>query len=266
MLARMDDPAPLPPTRTSLGEELRVRGCGFRRRVAESALNAVPHFLYADAASRARLVKIEQGPAPHYHFARNGGFTMNAWESVATTIRERRSNLNVDGERPVPSDLVQELLGLAGWAPNHYRTNPFRFVVLTGAARGRLGEVAAREVGRKPDAKEAIVERQRVQFMRAPTVIVAASAPDEDPIKHFENKYTVAAGVQNLLLGAQAAGLAAAWRSGPAMVDPDVSGPVKEALGLDPNDEIVGFIYLGYAVGPPGAREQAPVKVSFVEA
>src|SRR5688572_4911187 len=160
---------------------------------------------------------------------------MGAWETVATTIRERRSNLNVDGERPVPPELVDELLELASWAPNHYRTNPFKFVVLTGAARGRIGEIAAGQVARKPDAKEPVVERQRVQFMRAPTVIVAASAPDEDPIKHFENKYTVSAGVQNILLGAQAAGLAAAWRSGPAMVDPEVSGPVKEALGLDPN-------------------------------
>ena len=191
---------------------------------------------------------------------------MGAWETVAATIRERRSNLNVDGERPVPAELVDELLELASWAPNHYRTNPFRFVVLTGAARGRVGEIAAREVAKKPDAKDPVVERQRVQFMRAPTVIVAASAPDEDPIKHFENKYTVSAGVQNILLGAQAAGLAAAWRSGPAMVDPAVSGPVKEALGLDPNDEIIAFVYLGYAVGPAGAREKPSIGVKYLEA
>jgi nitroreductase len=191
---------------------------------------------------------------------------MGAWETVAATIRERRSNLNVDGERPVPAELVQELLELAAWAPNHYRTNPFRFVVLTGAARGRIGEIAAGQVAKKPDAKEPIVERQRVQFMRAPTVIVAASAPDEDPIKQFENKYTVSAGVQNILLGAQAAGLAAAWRSGPAMVDPEVSGPVKEALGLAPDDEIIAFVYLGYAVGPAGMREKPVVQVKHLEA
>ena len=191
---------------------------------------------------------------------------MGAWETVAATIRERRSNLNVDGERPVPAELVDELLELASWAPNHYRTNPFRFVVLTGAARGRIGEIAAREVSKKPDAKDPLIERQRVQFMRAPTVIVAAAAPDEDPVKHFENKYTVSAGVQNILLGAQAAGLAAAWRSGPAMVDLEVSGPVKEALGLDAGDEIVAFVYLGYAVGPPGVRERPPVAVKYLEA
>jgi nitroreductase len=189
----------------------------------------------------------------------------NAWETVASTIRERRSNMNVDLERPVPREVVDDLLDLATWAPNHYRTNPWRFVVLTGKARERIGEIAARAAASRPDAKESIVERQRAQFLRAPTVLVAASAPDEDPIKHFENKHAVAAGVQNILLGAQAAGLAGAWRSGLAMTDPEVSRPVKEALGLDPKDEIVSFVYLGYPIGPPGAREKPPAVVRYLD-
>lgn len=184
--------------------------------------------------------------------------------AVADTIRARRSNLNVDLERPVPREVIDELIELAVTAPNHYRTNPWRFVVLTGHARARIGEVAASAVARQPDAKEAIVERQRTQFLRAPAVIVAASAHDADPIKHFENKHAVAAGVQNILLGATAAGLASAWRSGPAMVDPEVSRQVKEALGLDPRDEIVSFIYLGYPAGPPGVRPQAQPHVRYL--
>jgi nitroreductase len=186
-------------------------------------------------------------------------------QAVAETIRERRSNLNVDGERPVPRELIDELIELASAAPNHYRTNPWRFVVLTGPARARIGEIAADAVARQPDAKEAIVERQRVQFLRAPAVIVAAAAPDDDPIKHFENKHTVAAGVQNILLAATAHGLASAWRSGPAMVDPAVSAPVKAVLGLDPGDEIVAFVYLGFPVGPPGSKEPPRATVSYLE-
>jgi nitroreductase len=188
-----------------------------------------------------------------------------AWETVASTIRDRRSNLNVDTERPVPREMIDSLIELATWAPNHYRTNPWRFVVMTGPARARIGELAARIVASRPDAKESIVERQRTQFLRAPAVIAIASAPDEDPIKHFENKHAVAAGVQNLLLGAQAAGLAGAWRSGPAMVDPEVSGPVKEALGLEQDDEIVAFVYLGYPIAPPGVREKPPAVVKHLD-
>src|SRR5690242_6311839 len=91
------------------------------------------------------------------------------WEIVADTIRNRRSNLNVDLERPVPREVIEELTGLAVLAPNHYRTNPWRFVVLSGPARARLGEVVAREMAKEqPDVKEAILERQRTQFLRAP--------------------------------------------------------------------------------------------------
>jgi nitroreductase len=193
------------------------------------------------------------------------GADVAVWEAVARTIRERRSNLNVDLERPVPRELIDELIDLAIVAPNHYRTNPGRFVVLTGDARARIGEIAAREIARKEGTPESLIERQRVQFLRAPAVIVAASAPDEDPIKDFENKYTVAAAVQNILLGATAAGLASAWRSGPAMVDPQVSSAVKEALEFDPKDEIIGLIYLGYPIAPPGPRQMPVANVRYLD-
>jgi nitroreductase len=196
----------------------------------------------------------------------NGTQNGAAWAAVAEAIRNRRSNLNVDLEKTVPREIVEELTELAVLAPNHYRTNPWRFVVLTGAARARLGEIVAREVARQPGVKEGMVERQRTQFLRAPTVLVVASAGDEDPIKHFENKHAVAAGIQNLLLGATAVGLASAWKSGPAMVDPAVSPLVKEELGLDPKDEIVGIVYLGYAIAPPGSRTVLRPQVRYVEA
>jgi nitroreductase len=192
------------------------------------------------------------------------GINGTNWAVVSETIRSRRSNLNVDLERPVPRELIDELIDLAVSAPNHYRTNPWRFVVLTGQARARIGEIAARALAGQPEAKEAIVERQRVQFLRAPAVVVAASAGDDDPIKHFENKHAVAAGVQNILLGATAAGLASAWRSGPAMVDPVVSAAVKEALGLAPTDEIVSFIYLGYPIASPGSRPKPQVQARYL--
>jgi nitroreductase len=184
---------------------------------------------------------------------------------VVLKQRDRRSNLNVDPEGEVPRAIVDELLGLGVTAPNHYRTNPWRFAVLTGAARQRLSEIAANALAEKGTANEAVLERQRTQFQRAPAVIVAASAHDADPIKHFENKHTVAAGVQNILLGATAMGLASAWRSGAAMVDEDVSRAVKAGIGMDPEDEIVAFVYLGWPTGEPGSRQVPEPTVRYVE-
>jgi nitroreductase len=186
------------------------------------------------------------------------------WTAVADTIRNRRSNLNVDLERPVRREMVEELVHLAVLAPNHYRTNPWRFVVVSGPARERLGDLVAREVAKQPDVKDSYIERQRGQFLRAPTVLIIASAGNEDPIKQFENKYAVAAGIQNILIGASAAGLASAWKSGPAMTDPAVSAVVKEDLGLDPADEIVGVVYLGYSIGAPSSRSKLEPRISYL--
>jgi nitroreductase len=187
-----------------------------------------------------------------------------SWLLVSEAIRARRSNLNVDLERAVPIDVIDELVGLAIFAPNHYRTNPWRFVVLTGRARARLGDVVAGVMAEQAGAKEAAVERQRAQFLRSPAVLVVASAGDPDPIKQLENKHAVAAGIENVLIGATAAGLASAWKSGPAMTDPEVSAAVKAALGIPAEDEIVGFVYLGYPIGAPGAIVRPEARVTYV--
>jgi len=44
-------------------------------------------------------------------------------------IRTRRTH-KAYGAEPVPRELLEELLELARWAPNHNLTNPWRFRVL----------------------------------------------------------------------------------------------------------------------------------------
>ena len=189
------------------------------------------------------------------------------FSAVAEVIRERRSNPNVDPDRPIPRAVIDELVSLAVQGPNHYRTNPYRLVVLSGPARARIGEIAAEATrARGGDNVAAMVARQRGQVMRAGAVIVVAAAADEDAVKHVENKYSAAAGAYAITLGATAAGLASYWRSGLAMIDPRVSATVKEAIGLAPTDEIVGFLSVGYPIGQPGAREYPAPTVSHLEA
>lgn len=189
----------------------------------------------------------------------------STWDIVSRVIRERRSNLNVDKERVIADSIVDDLIDLAIWAPNHYRTNPFRVVVITGAARERVGHVAANAVAAQ-GANEAGVERQRSQFLRAPVVLAVASAHNEDPVKEIENRYAVSAGIENLLIGAAARGLAGAWRSGAAMIDPNVAGPVKDALGLAASDTIIGYVYLGYPIDAAGVRPAPTAQVTRLNA
>lgn len=145
---------------------------------------------------------------------------------------------------PVPRELVEQLLGAAVQAPNHHRVRPWRFFVLTGDARCRLGDVMAGSlIKRDPQTREEAIEVERARPLRAPLLIAVAVDQPEDPkIVEIENVCAAAAAAQNILLAAQDLGLAAMWRTGKAAYDPDV----KAFFGLKPDQHLIGFLYIGY--------------------
>jgi nitroreductase len=172
--------------------------------------------------------------------------------AVLAAIARRRS-INRVGDGEVPRQAIRELLAAAVAAPNHHLTAPWRFVVVTGDARRAVGEAHARAVARrKPDLPAAGLEKEAARLERAPAVIACACAAPErgDPVQAREDRDAVAAGVQNILLAAEARGLAAMWRTGAMVDEPEV----WEALELEPGDRIVAFVYIGHPAGPPPER------------
>jgi nitroreductase len=170
----------------------------------------------------------------------NFGGDMDTFEAIFT--RQSIGDIKPD---PVARELIEKLLAAAVQAPNHYKVRPWRFVVLTGAGRERLGEVFARSFAAKfPQAPATALDKERARPLRAPVLIaVGVDKPGEPKILEMENICAAAAAVENLLLAAQALGLAAKWRTGE-----DVRNPlVKQFLGFAPDQELIALIYLGYA-------------------
>lgn len=156
-----------------------------------------------------------------------------------------RQSINELRPDPLPRELVENLLAAAVQAPNHYRVRPWRFVVLQGAARERLGDLLAEILREKtPNLPPAALEKERAKALRAPLLIaVGVDSADQPPAIEIENICAAAAAVQNLLIAAQAMGLAAKWRTGEAAYHPRV----KEFLGLQPTQHLIAFLYIGYA-------------------
>lgn len=175
-------------------------------------------------------------------------------------VRARRTHMFVDQDRPVEAGLVDELCALATWAPNHKKTWPWRFAALTGEARAKLGEAFADDMTARDFGDEAKRAKTRTKYTRTPTVLVIAAAAHPNELFHVENQYAVAAGIQNLLLGATALGLASFWGSAPL---PD--SPAALALcGFGPDDRIVGVLYLGWAARDVPAPERPAPAVNHI--
>jgi nitroreductase len=133
-------------------------------------------------------------------------------------------------------------------APDHGRLRPWRFIVLEGAARSKLGDLMANTLLTKfPQSTPEQLAGERRKVQRAPTIVVAAAKVTAGKIPEIEQICAVTAAVQNMQLAAHALGYGAMWKTGAAAYDPSV----KTALGLAPEDHIVSFLYLG-TIAVPG--------------
>ncbi|MFN8052054.1 MAG: nitroreductase [Acidimicrobiales bacterium] len=173
--------------------------------------------------------------------------------ALSTLIRGRRTTKLLDPDRQVTPEVIAELCALATWAPNHRRTDPWRFAVFTGDGRARLGATIADELA-AAGAHEAKILKTRTKYLRAPVVIVVGSIAGPDPVTTGENRDAVAAGINNLLLGAHARGLATLWSS----VATPTSPALWELCGFPEGTFAVGAVYLGHPTGeePPGRRAE----------
>ena len=114
-------------------------------------------------------------------------------------IRGRRTHKSFEPE-PVPRELLEELLELARWAPNHHLTQPWRFRVLGPESLARLKEAAgpaeAPKLDRAPDARRRLGRAHR-----------RPAAGRGGPLRGR------ARAIYAVLLGAHARGLASYWRT-----------------------------------------------------
>jgi len=180
-------------------------------------------------------------------------------------LLQRRSAKTLTDPAPDEGALAL-LLECAARAPDHGRLRPWRFIVIRGGGRERLGELMAGQLQRKlPTASAETLERERQKPLRAPLIIAVAAVCDSTAkIPAIEQILAAGAAAQNMMLAATALGFGSMWKTGDVAYD----DTVKAALGLQAQDAIVGFLYLGTAPAdavPPPARAQWEDRVSYWE-
>lgn len=167
---------------------------------------------------------------------------------VLDAINSRASAVRLD--KPAPSrEQMTKILEAGARAPDHGKLAPWRFIVLENESRNILGKAMMESMkASMPGVSDADLERERAKVDRAPViVVVAAKTVDKgDKIPQIEQVLAAGAATQNVFLAANALGFGAMWKTGGAAYDPIV----KRAVGLEAEDHIVGFVYVGSVVTP----------------
>jgi len=164
---------------------------------------------------------------------------------------------------PAPAGRDLEIiLETAMRAPDHASLHPWRFIIIRGDARQKLGEVFGDALCRRdPLADAAMREKEVSRPMRSPLIVaVCAEVVEGNPkVPVVEQVVACGAAAQNMLNAAHAMGYAGIMLTGKNAHDPYV----KQALGLKPKDEIIGFLYFGTPDGEARPKKR-PAAAEFV--
>lgn len=174
----------------------------------------------------------------------------------ALTALLTRSSAGQLGE-PAPTAEQLEFIMKAGMrASDHGRLKPWRFILIEGSARQRLGELFVRiEKEDNPAATDDECRKLANNPLRAPLlIVVVAKVRPHEKIPAIEQVLSAAGAAQLMLLAAHAQGLGGIWRTGKMAYHPHVA----KQLGLDTGDQIIGFLYIGTPKSSKPFNEENP--------
>lgn len=185
-----------------------------------------------------------------------------------TLIHSRRSVFPKDySGAPVDDRIVQQLLENANCAPTHKLTEPWRFIVFSGAGRKKLAELQA-SVYKTVTQADGTFKEERFQnlltkpFESSHIILVYMKRDEKKSVPEIEEAGAVFCAIQNMYLTATAYGVGCYLSTG-GITYFDES---KAVFGLNSEDRIIGFFHIGTLKEKPQSRNRNPVntKVSWV--
>lgn len=146
-------------------------------------------------------------------------------------IKGRRS-VRAYEARPVPAELIEQIIDAARLAPTANNLQPWEFIVIT-----------------EPDARRKIADlTDWGKFIADSGACVAVYAK---PVKHYLEDGSAA--IENILVAAHALGLGTCWVAG---YGKDYGEPIGKMLGVPDGYKLVGLISLGYPAERPAAHDK----------
>lgn len=187
-------------------------------------------------------------------------------EAALAFLLTRRSRPAKTLTDAAPSEAeILTMLTAAARTPDHGKLEPFRFVVIRGAARERLAERCAhhmREAGEAPEK----IEKQAGGFLHGGAILTVVFSPKpSEKIPEWEQHLAAGGACLALLNAALASGWGANWLTGWAS---ERRAFLEDDLGLAPHERLAGFIHVGGETAAPPDRPRPDLSLitDWVEA
>ncbi|MFZ3004918.1 MAG: nitroreductase [Phenylobacterium sp.] len=174
----------------------------------------------------------------------------HACPELLSFLATRRSASAVTLAEPAPTaSELDALLKLAARVPDHGKLAPWRFIILEPAAKAVFADRLEALANSRGDTRAAA----KLGKLKIPPLGVAVvSRPRPGEIPEWEQLLSAGAVCTTLLYAAQALGYGANWITDWYAYDEEA----KAILGLEPEEKVAGYIFLGTPKEPPQERER----------
>ena len=184
--------------------------------------------------------------------------------TINETIRKRRSVYPLQYiDKPIPKEILKELLLNANHAPTHRLTEPWRFKVFTGESKKQLGEFLGRKYQEiTPDVDPHKLKKIQIKPEQAGAVLAIILHRDpKERVPEWEEVAAVSCAVQNIWIALEQYELGGYWSS------PALCKFLGEHVDMKENETCIGFFYLGYCEPSDRIVEKKPIeeKVDWFE-
>lgn len=179
---------------------------------------------------------------------------VEAAPEVVAFLAKRRSASAMTLTAPGPDDAqLGEILRIAARVPDHGKLAPWRFIVLTGEAKGAFAERIAVLADSQANPTKATAALRKLTRPPVCVAVVSRHIPGEIP--EWEQRQSASAVCHQLLLAAAALGWGANWITDWYSYDPRATA----ILGLSAGEQVAGYLYLGTPTEQPQERARPDV-------
>ena len=151
-------------------------------------------------------------------------------------------------DRPIEDSIITGILENANCAPTHKLTQPWRFKVLKGEAKSRLGDFMAARY-KEEFTGDRFLEKKYQKLLSNPRkagaiILICMQRDQEERLPEWEELASVAAAVQNMWLTSHALGIGSYWSSPPFIHQ------IDEFIKMPEGERCLGIFYMGHYEEP----------------